>query len=140
MIYNKLIVTPTDATHEEAVYVEALMRETYRYLDGIDRSTFRREAKEALKEFRKDPGTYRDLYAHQVAYQLHLLKQKGLLQSRVPVGFLDVQCACGHARGDHLDEAQDNGERGVGNGRCLGPDDENPGCEASCLKFNAMEV
>lgn len=52
--YQKLIVEFTGCTPEEAPKVERCMRDTYRTLDGIDRRTFKREAKLSLAAVRAD--------------------------------------------------------------------------------------
>jgi hypothetical protein len=51
-MYGTIILQLTDAKLEETPAVESRMREIYRTLDGLDRRTFAREAKKALKELR----------------------------------------------------------------------------------------
>lgn len=60
-LYTKLIVDLTKCTVEEAQLVEGFLRVTYGVLDGLDRATFKREAKKALLDVRVSPDLARDL-------------------------------------------------------------------------------
>ena len=53
-LYTKIIVEVTACTTEEAPLVEGFLRVTYGTLDGLDRTTFRREGKKALSSVRSD--------------------------------------------------------------------------------------
>lgn len=60
-LYTNLIIELTKCTPEEAPLVEGLMRVTYSTLDGLDRPTFRREAKKELATARANPDVARDV-------------------------------------------------------------------------------
>lgn len=60
-IYTNLIIELTKCTPEEAPLVEGLMRVTYGTLDGLDRATFRREAKKGLATARENLDLARDV-------------------------------------------------------------------------------
>lgn len=60
-LYTNIIVELTKCTPEEAPLVEGFMRVTYGTLDGLDRATFRREAKKALVTARADLDIARDV-------------------------------------------------------------------------------
>ena len=60
-LYQNLIIELTKCTPEEAPLVEGFMRVTYSTLDGLDRKTFRREAKKGLETARQDPDLARDV-------------------------------------------------------------------------------
>lgn len=60
-MYNKLIREMTGCTEQEALGVEAYMREDHGSLSGIDPATFRREAKSALCDVRAHPSLARDM-------------------------------------------------------------------------------
>jgi hypothetical protein len=55
MSYERLIIEVTKCRTDEAPMVEGLMRDVYGTLDGLDRKTFQREAKKALRDARADP-------------------------------------------------------------------------------------
>ena len=54
-LYCKLIIELTKCEPVEAPLVEGLMRDVYGTLDNLDRRTFGREAKKALKDARENP-------------------------------------------------------------------------------------
>ncbi len=60
-LYTNLIIELTKCTPEEAPLVEGFMRTTYSTLDGLDRTTFRREAKKSLAAARSNPDLARDV-------------------------------------------------------------------------------
>lgn len=59
--YSSLIIELTRCAPEEAPLVEGFMRVTYSTLDGLDRNTFRREAKKALAEARANTNLAQDI-------------------------------------------------------------------------------
>jgi hypothetical protein len=60
-LYTNLIIELTRCTPREASFVEGFMRTTYGTLDGLDRATFRREAKKSLVAVRENPDLARDV-------------------------------------------------------------------------------
>ena len=53
--YEKTIVALTGCSPEEAPAVEGFLRVVYGTLDALDRPTFRREARKALRDVRANP-------------------------------------------------------------------------------------